>query len=793
MWLSHNEDDSIKDDVLEHWTDKYQYHYEADNFENHKVYQFISPENVYNPDYMDGLYNSSDLYITPVKYIFGQHKDQLTIPTSEDSKDLRFRRFNKLQTIESNTPTSIQYLPFSHVSTAIQSHALALPLRVHYTRNPEGSDTPTTTTGAYDPYGDYPVSYKGYDGSYLAGGQLTFIAQTYGRVGTSYYTTYTPERIFYMYDTEFGDGTAISSRASRGGETSDYGYISSGKVKKIEGYTDVNAHAEYIKHTFRKNGSSSFGTNGTFNEITFGYDKLYEQSNLVYKRNYDTSEAEDDDKLKKTIEVFGNGWQDYQYLAIDLDDDYQYEINGSSMSKALAWNSLFSSSKNGDSTTYKAKYVDNIITCGTAQFCNVLMGGFFNDTGKTLTTDDDHGLFVENNYNILDIGCTRSALIGTGGTTGVIQLKDDNNILYKNMYTDRVYDERYGELKASDIPVHNKYYTLTNPMYANFDYLWKYVNNNRTSTYLINDQAGAMIPYVDYAETQKEGEDGVHEIFRNSVAGTYLCNIRKRTTPYGGYTNADRLLNTYVSYGDVQYDMNKPLMVFDGDCYIDVFEYTSCHKYYDPNIKVSITANINYAIPVESSINLAYTSGHTFTRNSDSQSVCQIQEEIANVNDFYIQDKPEYEYNTVYSVQPQVEKKEALDTSDDSNTLYDVDYRVFYSELKTNNENSDSWQTFKAANYLDVDDRYGEITHLRTFNDNLVFWQESATGLLSVNERTSISDDSGKPLILGEGGVLSRYDYLDRTAGMHKEQYCDACSNSVLYWYDAHNNEIKSM
>lgn len=75
----------------------------------------------------------------------------------------------------------------------------------------------------------------------------------------------------------------------------------------------------------------------------------------------------------------------------------------------------------------------------------------------------------------------------------------------------------------------------------------------------------------------------------------------------------------------------------------------------------------------------------------------------------------------------------------------------------------------------------------------MLFWQESATGVLSVNERTSVTDSSGKPLILGEGGVLSRYDYYDRTSGMHKEQYCDACSQNSIYWYDAHNNELKTL
>jgi hypothetical protein len=63
---------------------------------------------------------------------------------------------------------------------------------------------------------------------------------------------------------------------------------------------------------------------------------------------------------------------------------------------------------------------------------------------------------------------------------------------------------------------------------------------------------------------------------------------------------------------------------------------------------------------------------------------------------------------------------------------------------------------------------------LRTFHNDLVFWQEEAAGVLSVNERTTITDDSNMPLILGTGGVLSRYDYFNSLNGMHKNEFADA-------------------
>mgnify|MGYP006872988765 CR=1 FL=1 len=39
-------------------------------------------------------------------------------------------------------------------------------------------------------------------------------------------------------------------------------------------------------------------------------------------------------------------------------------------------------------------------------------------------------------------------------------------------------------------------------------------------------------------------------VFPGSVAGTYICNIRKNVVPYGGYYYANRINNIYSSYGD---------------------------------------------------------------------------------------------------------------------------------------------------------------------------------------------------------------------------------------------------
>jgi hypothetical protein len=97
-----------------------------------------------------------------------------------------------------------------------------------------------------------------------------------------------------------------------------------------------------------------------------------------------------------------------------------------------------------------------------------------------------------------------------------------------------------------------------------------------------------------------------------------------------------------------------------------------------------------------------------------------------------------YLYNTAYSVNPDIITLAAEDTVNASSSL--CDSRIHYSQQKQNNELIDSWTSFKAIDYLDVDSRYGEITGLKLFKDKLIFLQENGAGVLSVNDRIILKD-----------------------------------------------------
>lgn len=113
-----------------------------------------------------------------------------------------------------------------------------------------------------------------------------------------------------------------------------------------------------------------------------------------------------------------------------------------------------------------------------------------------------------------------------------------------------------------------------------------------------------------------------------------------------------------------------------------------------------------------------------------------------------------YQYNTVYSTNPTARLFSPYTEDDTKSYSTEVDYRCYYSNVKENNEAVESWTKFQSSNYIDVDTKYGGITRLCTFNNQLLFWQDTAFGLFDVNEQRVLQDTNNQNLILGEGGVL---------------------------------------
>ena len=272
-----------------------------------------------------------------------------------------------------------------------------------------------------------------------------------------------------------------------------------------------------------------------------------------------------------------------------------------------------------------------------------------------------------------------------------------------------------------------------------------------------------------------------------------IANVKSNTIPYGGNTYISRQNSIYNSCGCFTRDMSEPVRCYGGDTYLCVLDYLNTSVIQISNDPEKERENrlccVAY-IPLESQVNLNLRSDDSYHRQvTGLMGPNLIQNEPATLPNGYTQKKPYYEYNPVYS-----------STSGSkhyvSKSIYSVDkqlnqMRIVASELKTNNEITDSWTKFKFANYIDVDSQYGPITNLKVFNNKLYYWQNNAVGVAAVNERSLITDQNMAELTLGTGGILTRFDYVTILNGSSiTNDKSITNSATTIYWYDFDKNEI---
>ena len=460
----------------------------------------------------------------------------------------------------------------------------------------------------------------------------------------------------------------------------------------------------------------------------FAYIKLYEQS--VQPNEFSNG-------------VFHPGdWWDNAVQGKNYIQDFQ-------LVDQIKWDQAFKRNfnKNNDEQASSKAYPNYAVSAGGTLFANMITGGICNDTNGNIFAS-----FGNYNGGFKNDGTgthgNKNACFGTGGKCLLLSCQ---------------YKEK-GTAGATSY-----YYPKNGNYYDN----------------LVSDPS----------QTEPGDIGMIAKVVRPTLLGTYLTNLRQQTTPYGGYSFTNRLTNTYYGDGNYFESKNKWNTVFDGDCHVETFEYTSMHKVYgaykgSKSLDLPNTHMITYSIPTESNIWCKFQYGWTFSSNARDNYASFIQAEPCEITEAYVQKEPEYVYNSVYSVQNTSIPLAAYDDLNPQDYNKTIDTRVYYSDLKQNDEIIDSWCKFRSSNFIDVDQEYGPITDICTFKNVLTFCQEQSFGVLSVNDRSVATDNSGQNIVLGTGGVLDRYDYYSNTYGMHKQQFCSACTTGGLYWFDSHNNVI---
>lgn len=295
---------------------------------------------------------------------------------------------------------------------------------------------------------------------------------------------------------------------------------------------------------------------------------------------------------------------------------------------------------------------------------------------------------------------------------------------------------------------------------------------------------------------------GIDKNSNESCGGSLFVNIKKQASQYGGNTFGSRqnsIYNISCCYIKSDFGNYNQNICFGGDTFLGVLDYTNTFLY-----QMNSFDDANYDkrfvqsyIPLESSVNVYYRSDKHFAQETTPSGIegeggtanILYMTEPGQLSTSYVQITPMYTYNSAYS-----------NTNGSKNyipvSMYAKDNqinnnRITCSEIKTNNELNDSWTKFKFANYLDVDSKYGQITNLKNFNNNLFFFQDEAVGVASVNERSLITDNNASQLVLGTGTILGRYDYQVVTNGSSVvNDKSIVNSSSTMYWYDTDKNTL---
>lgn len=272
--------------------------------------------------------------------------------------------------------------------------------------------------------------------------------------------------------------------------------------------------------------------------------------------------------------------------------------------------------------------------------------------------------------------------------------------------------------------------------------------------------------------------------------GTFICNLQHTASQFSGVTKQQKQYDIYYGFGNYKYIEDYQSYstndVFDGTVYIAPFEFVTSHIAYNFNDKPDALQSmsvINY-VTMEDETNPYFAYGMSY-RNTNNKN---IQQKSSVIDGVYSQDRPAYQYNNIYSDNDtsistyNVQSYETLEQNFPS--------RICYSQLKTIGENIDNWQIFKAADYIDCNSKYGNITDLFTTRDILYCWQQKSFGKLSVNERSLVTDNNNNTVQLGQGSVLQRIDYISDKYGMRIGDMCKIDCEGMLLWFDYMNRCI---
>jgi len=116
--------------------------------------------------------------------------------------------------------------------------------------------------------------------------------------------------------------------------------------------------------------------------------------------------------------------------------------------------------------------------------------------------------------------------------------------------------------------------------------------------------------------------------------------------------------------------------------------------------------------------------------------------------------------------------------------------RIYFSEIKFNNEPQDSWSEYLTGSFYDVEGNYGGINALISLKENMYYLQDRGVGILMINPVSMVNDSLGQPIKLGDGTKTIQKHYYKAIDAGTVHQWSVYRSQSAITFVDARHKKI---
>jgi hypothetical protein len=114
--------------------------------------------------------------------------------------------------------------------------------------------------------------------------------------------------------------------------------------------------------------------------------------------------------------------------------------------------------------------------------------------------------------------------------------------------------------------------------------------------------------------------------------------------------------------------------------------------------------------------------------------------------------------------------------------------RIFWSNRKIDAEEVDGFRIFPFENYQSIQGDFGLPITIRSSMDNAIIFTTDCVGVVPIDERSAVSDESGKQLSIGRSSGVGKFTVIDRVHGL-QHFFSLSQKGEDFTWFDFKNRD----